>query len=266
MILAQHVSTGYGDLEVIHDLTFEIKEKGIYVLLGKNGAGKTTILRLLAGVLKPWKGLFRREGSIAYLPHYIALPPEMRVKEALDFLSRILNANYSSVIEELDLKDLLGKKISDLSQGQKKRVSLSRVFMREKDIYLLDEPTDNLDPVFASKVREKVVSLSKSKIVIYTSHNLYEAKEIGKYVMVMDNGRLIRFCTMDELRTGEYVVGIRASSDLSKILEGHYEGDYFVVKLPDPSMVNEVIQKLLRENITIYEVKEMRNPLEELLR
>ncbi|BDC18271.1 ABC transporter ATP-binding protein [Acidianus sp. HS-5] len=260
------VSSGYGKKVVLQDVSFEIKENGVYIVLGRNGAGKTTLLRTIAGILKPMKGKIMKEGSFAYLSHSLALPNEMRVKEALEFFSSILGGDVNNVIEKFDLKGLLDKRIADLSQGQKKRVSIAKIFLKNYDIYLFDEPTENLDPITASKIREEIVSLSKSKIVIYTSHNLYEARDIGKYVIVIDEGKLKFFKPISEIRLKEYKIGIRASQDLSRILNGEYQGEYFVITVDDPSKVNQIVQELISKNIQIYEIKEMKNPLEDLLK
>jgi len=265
MIGLYDVSAGYNGIEVLHNVSFEIKENGIYVLLGKNGSGKTTTLRVIAGILPIFKGKIKREGTIGYLSHSLALPPEMTVRESLKFFSEILGGDPNNVIDKFQLQEILDKRISDLSQGQKKRLSIAKVFVKNYDIYLFDEPTGNLDPVLASEIRKMIVSLSKNKIIIYTSHNLYEAREIGNYVMVISNGRLMLFKPMHEISLKEYFIGIRASEDLSKILNGEYQGDYFVVKVNDPSEVNSIIQKLVERNIKILEIKEMKNPLEDLL-
>ncbi|MEJ2772140.1 MULTISPECIES: ABC transporter ATP-binding protein [unclassified Stygiolobus] len=266
MLGLYEVSAGYGKTEVLHDVSFEIKENGIYVLLGRNGAGKTTTLRVIAGILPPFKGKIKKEGNIGYLSHSFALPQEMSVKESLEFFSQIIGGDPNNVIGRFHLEDILDKRISSLSQGQKKKLSLAKVFLKDYDIYLLDEPTENLDPILASEIRKLIVSLSKSKIIIYTSHNLYEAREIGNYVIVIDKGRISLFKPINEIKLREYTIGIRASGDLSKILKGEYQGDYFVINLNDPSVVNSIIQELMRRNINIYEIKEMRNPLEDLLR
>lgn len=265
MIYLKNVYAGYGKTEVLHGITLNITEPGVYVLLGKNGAGKTTTLRVIAGVLKPFRGERKVEGKIAYLTHTSALPEEMTVKEALHFFSKLIGGDVKKVVEEFKLYDLLNKKILDLSEGQKKRISLAKIFMRDADIYLLDEPTTNLDPIFADYLRQKIISLSSKKIVIYTSHNLYEARDIGNYVILIDQGYVKKFLPISEIKVKEHLIGIRASADLSKLFQGYYQGEYYVIKVKDPSEINDILRRLMEKGITIYEIKEMRNPLEDLL-
>ena len=87
-------------------------------------------------------------------------------------------------IELLDLGELKDKRFSDLSQGQKKRAAIAKVFLKERDLYLLDEPTANLDPVASKELRDIIRKLSKDKIILYSSHNLYEATDIGTYLVL----------------------------------------------------------------------------------
>lgn len=264
-ISLKNVDAGYGNKVILHDISLEINEPSIYVLLGKNGAGKTTTLRLIAGILNPFKGERTVKGSIAYLSHALALPEEMTVKEALTFFSKLLGGDINKPIEIFKLKELLDKKIANLSEGQKKRISIAKIFLKDYDIYLLDEPTNALDPIIASEFRNKIVELSKNKIIIYTSHNLYEARDIGKYVILIDNGKIAKFSPISEIKVKEYLIGIRASKDLSNILSGYYQGEYYVIKVNNPSDVSSIIEKLVKEGIQIYEVKELKNPLEDLL-
>ncbi|ARM76610.1 ABC transporter ATP-binding protein [Acidianus manzaensis] len=265
MISLKEVDAGYGGKVILHDISLEINEPSIYIVLGKNGAGKTTTLRVIAGILKPFKGERTVKGSIAYSSHSLALPEEMIVKEALTFFSQLLGGDVNKAIQMFKLQDLLDKKIANLSEGQKKRVSLAKIFLKDYDIYLLDEPTNALDPILASEFRNRIVELSKNKIVIYTSHNLYEARDIGKYVILIDNGKIVKFSSVSDIKVKEYLIGIRASKDLTNLLPGYYQGEYYIVKVKDPSDVNTIVEKLVKEGIQIYEVKEMKNPLEDLL-
>ncbi|BBG23947.1 Trehalose/maltose import ATP-binding protein MalK [Sulfuracidifex tepidarius] len=190
----------------------------------------------------------------------------MTVREALSFFKEMIGGDQDKVIQDLELQPLLDKKISQLSQGQKKRVSIAKSMMLDYNVILMDEPTENLDPEVASKLRQRITQLSKDKVILYTSHNLYEARELGRFVIVLNEGKISTFLPISELRTSDYEIGIRASEDISGIVDCTKRGDYFVIKLKDPEEVNPIIQKIMNKNIKIYEIKEMSNPLEDLLR
>lgn len=141
---------------------------------------------------------------------------------------------------------------------------MARIFLREKSVYLLDEPTSNLDPKVARETRELILGLSKNKIVLYSSHNLYEAREIGNEVIVISKGKLVLFGKMDEIKTQKYVIGIRAFEAENVLGQNKKEGDYYLLELPGPDEVPKVVADLVAKGVKIREVKEMRNPLEKL--
>ncbi len=278
-ISAENLVSGYYCRKVIDGITFLITNPGIYVVLGPNGAGKTTLFRALAGILKPFSGKVEINGKpseskeareqLDYLTHIDGIPDGMRVTEALRFYTNVENGTEEDVlrvIKLLDLDELKYKYFSQLSQGQKKRVSVARIFLREKSVYLLDEPTANLDPKVAREIRELILDLSKNKIVLYSSHNLYEAREIGNEVLAINKGKLAMFGKIEDIKTQKYVVGIRVFGS-DKIMEKwKKEGDYYLVEADGPDRVPGIISDLISKGIKIREVKEMQNPLEELFK
>lgn len=278
-ISADSVISGYYGTRVIDGISFSINSPGIYVVLGPNGAGKTTLFRTLAGILKPYSGKVMINGipsetqrareQLDYLTHIDGIPDGMRVSEALRFyakVERVSEKDVLNVMRLLDLIDLNEKYFSQLSQGQKKRVSVARIFLREKSIYLLDEPTSNLDPKVAREIRELILGLSKNKIVLYSSHNLYEAREIGNQVLAISNGRLAMFGKIDDIKTEKYVIGIRAFGAENVLGQWKKEGDYYLIETEGPDKVPSIIADLIGKGVKIREVKEMQNPLEELFR
>lgn len=271
----QEVSAGYGAEEVIHRISLKITEPSIYVVLGPNGAGKTTLFRTICGILKPSSGqatfddldLFNSKDlrrRVAYLSHLNALPEEMTVFNALKYYAEIEGGNVEHVLDLLSLTDLRHRKFSSLSQGQKKRVSVGKIFLRERDLYLLDEPTSNVDPKISREIRELLIELSKNKFVLYSSHNLYEAREIGTYLIVIKNGELKFFDKMENVKTKRYRIGIKTLNDISGLLpESRFENGYYVVTVDSPSEVARIVNNLVRQDAEIIELRELDNPLQD---
>lgn len=276
MLKLEAVSSGYNGREVLHSISLEVTQPAIYVVLGPNGAGKTTLFRSVAGVIKPYKGTVVLDGrdlyssgdvrrDIGYLSHFSALPEEMTVFQALRFYGSIEQGSVDAAIDSLGLRDLANKKVSDLSQGQKKRASIAKLFLRERRLYLLDEPTSNLDPVIAKEVRDILLGLSKERYLLYSSHNLYEAQEIGDFIILVRDGKLAFYGRKEELRTGAYRIGVKASADLSALFpNGSYEKEYFVLGVSGHEEVAEIVKKIVASGIMVYEVREIGNPLEDL--
>ena len=118
-------------------------------------------------------------------------------------------------IELLDLHQLRDKKFSDLSQGQKKRAAIAKVFLKERDPYLLDEPTANLDPLASKEIRDIILKLSKDKMILYSSHNLYKATDIGTYLILIKNGSVSMLDRISNIQRKNYRVGIKTTADIT---------------------------------------------------
>jgi ABC-2 type transport system ATP-binding protein len=271
------VSSGYLGKKVLDDITFSVTEPAIYVVLGPNGAGKTTLFRTIAGILRPYSGTVKIAGRsieeqdtrdrLHFLSHLDGIPDGLRVEEALRFYGSVEGASDSDVqrvLALLEIEPLRAKYVSQLSAGQKKRVSIARIFLRERDLYLLDEPTANLDPKIATEIRDLILKLSKDRVVLYSSHNLFEAREIGKYVIAIKEGRLNLFSRISELRSAKYVVGVRTVGGDPVLPPERLKGEYYVYELAGPEEVSQLMKELEAKGVRVREVKELGNPLEEL--
>jgi ABC-2 type transport system ATP-binding protein len=271
------VTAGYLGTPVLRDVSFTVHEPAIYVVLGPNGAGKTTLLRTIAGILRPYAGEVSVAGSpshrqsardsLHYLSHIDGLPDGLRMREALEWYARVEGAgpaDVDRVLRLLDIRDLSEQYFPRLSAGQRKRVAIARIFLQERGIYLLDEPTSNLDPKAAREIRSLILKLSREKIVLYSSHSLFEAREIGRYVIAIREGRLALFDRIEEMRTARYVVGIRLLEPSEAVHGLPQEGNYFLRELPGPQEVPALLRDLESRGAKVREIREMGNPLEEL--
>jgi len=270
------VSSGYKRKPVLHDISFEAQESTIYVVLGPNGAGKTTLFRTIAGILEPYSGEVRFDGEdlarskearkrINYLSHYNALPEEMTVRGALDFYAKIEGGDEDKVLSLLSLEALKDKKVSDLSQGQKKRVSIAKVFLRERDLYLLDEPTSNLDPEVSKEVRDILLRLSKDRIIFYSSHNLYEARDVGTNLILVRDGAIGYFGKIAEIKSKEYRVGIRTTTDISRMIDAKLgDSGYYVLTVNTPEEAGLALRRLVENGVLVTEMRQLDNPLQDL--
>jgi ABC-2 type transport system ATP-binding protein len=260
----------------LRDLTLTIQEPSIYVVLGPNGAGKTTLFRTIAGILEPFSGEVVFDGEnvtssrevrkrINYLSHHNAIPEEMTVYNALTFYANMQGGSPDEVLALLHLEELRDKKVSDLSQGQKKRVSVAKVFLRERDLYLMDEPTSNLDPGYSKEIRDILLQLSKDRIVLYSTHNLYEASDIGTDLILIKDGTIALTEQISNIKLKEYRVGIKATTDISKIVDAEQgEQGYYVLTVSSPEEAGRILKRLIENGVLVTEMRQLENPLQEL--
>ncbi|WP_411821610.1 ABC transporter ATP-binding protein [Leptospira sp. 'Mane'] len=203
----------------VADLNFTLVPGRLTALLGPNGAGKTTTMRLLSGFLDPTTGEVRMEGvnlsasrksllqKIGYLPENGPSYKDLTVMEFLHFLARIRGFGAAksakviySVVEELILGDVRNSIIGNLSKGYRQRVALAGVLLGDPDYLILDEPSYGLDPKQMTQIRRLILSLSKHKTVLISTHSLEEVEEICDHVIILANGKIVADSSVQTLR------------------------------------------------------------------
>jgi ABC-2 type transport system ATP-binding protein len=211
----------FGDTVAVDDLTLTIRRGEIFGLLGHNGAGKTTMLRLVNGLLRPTAGEVRTFGLPSYergagirartgvVTESTSLDDFLTIRESLVAYARMAGVRGTRVETRADeLLEVFGlTAVADLqarqvSAGMRQRAAFARGLIHEPELLLLDEPTANLDPVAAMQVRELVTRLARSSgcTVVLSTHNLREAEEVCDRIAVLRSGRLQALGTMAELR------------------------------------------------------------------
>lgn len=179
----QGLNFSYGEKKVFEDTNIDLSADKITVLFGKNGTGKSTLLKLIAGIERCDLGnisfsdkngsIFSSKGMIAYLGHKLAIKEELTVEQNIsfwsDFYQNTLDENNFQILEMDRLRYL---NVSELSQGQKKKLAFIRVLLSNKPIWLLDEPLSNLD-IDSTKTIKKLISnrISTNNLVLVTSHS-----------------------------------------------------------------------------------------------
>ncbi len=188
------VSAGYYGSCVLYDINVEFS-KGLHFIIGPNGSGKSTLLRVTSGILIPWKGdvllngysIFRNprlKRYIGYMPHGVGLLPHLTVRDNFLLYAELVGLTDRSFIksriqelcEIFKLWDIIDKRVAELSHGQRVRAGIARTLIHDPDVIILDEPTSGLDPYFAIEVLNLLSNISKSKVVIVTTHSLNDLR------------------------------------------------------------------------------------------
>ncbi|NCA70279.1 MAG: ATP-binding cassette domain-containing protein [Sphingobacteriia bacterium] len=209
MIEVRELSRRYGELKAVDAVSFDIGRGEIVGLLGHNGAGKTTIMKMLTGYLEPSSGWIRIDGlniaeqrraaqrRIGYLPENCPLYPEMRVLDYLDYqaaLHGMAPGRRAAAIRRAIERTALGPKataiIGTLSRGYRQRVGVAQAILHEPAILILDEPTNGLDPAQIQHMRALVRELARESTLIISTHVLQEVEAVCGRVLIMRGGRL----------------------------------------------------------------------------
>ncbi|MEE9424302.1 MAG: ABC transporter ATP-binding protein [Methylococcales bacterium] len=222
MLKAQQLTRQYGSFTAVNNVSFEIDNKQVIGLLGHNGAGKTTIMKMMTGFLEPSSGLIsidnidvnqqrvETQKRVGYLPENCPLYPEMTVIDFLLYTAQLRNMQYRSAqravqkaIARTDLGDKASEQIHTLSRGYRQRVGVAQAILAEPDILILDEPTNGLDPSQIENMRELVRELSQTSTVIISTHVLQEVSAVCDRVLILKQGELALDSPLEEIQQGE---------------------------------------------------------------
>ena len=212
-IVLDNVSKRFGNLTVLDRVSLDIEGKGCFGYLGPNGAGKTTSMKVLTSLIRPDTGTASINGfSVTKEPTKalkfvgsIVEDPEpyssMNVREFITFAARIRGVADLHLDELTRLLDLppLDSRCNKLSKGQKRRVLLGAVVAQTPEVLILDEPTAGLDPKESLIFRNMILSMKKEKLVLLSSHLLYEVTQLCDRVTFIDKGRIIASGGVEEL-------------------------------------------------------------------
>jgi ABC-2 type transport system ATP-binding protein len=208
----------FDGFKAVDDLSFSIEKGKITGLLGPNGAGKTTTIQMLLDIITPSEGtisIFGKDfahnkeeilGKLNFSSPYVALPSNLTVLENLLTFARLYSIkDPRKKIDELadffEIRHLLNRITASLSTGQLTRVNLTKAFINDPKLLLLDEATASLDPDIADKTRKVLKRMQKERgvTVLYTSHNMAEIEELCDRVIFMNKGKVREEGTVSEL-------------------------------------------------------------------
>lgn len=245
MIQVSNLTRYYGALPALRDVSFEVNRGEIIGLLGLNGAGKSTALKILAGVLTPSSGSVEMDGrnvtenaddlkaTIGFLPEEPPLYRDMTVTSFLTHVGRLKGMPKASVLarlpEVISSTGLQGREnqiIGTLSHGYKKRVGIAMAVIHSPSLVILDEPISGLDPMQIKEMRTVIRKLGRDRAVLISSHILSEMSKTCDRLVVLHQGRMVAQGTQEELTkhlSGTRVnVTVRNSVDqLNQWLDAH---------------------------------------------
>lgn len=215
LVECKHIYKNYGTKEVLKDINLTIPKGKIIGLLGKNGTGKTTLIKLINDLLVPTKGEILINGNnvgveskkiISYLPERTYLDKTMTVNEVVKFFEEFYE-NFDTnkalkLLKDLDLDTNL--KLSKMSKGMQEKVQLVLVMSRSADLYILDEPLGGVDPATRDYILDTILSnFNEGASVIISTHLISDIERILDEVIFIDKGKIVLTSDTDTLRENE---------------------------------------------------------------
>ncbi len=273
MLEVKNLVKRFGEMTAVNDVSFQIQDGKILGLIGQNGAGKTTVFRLILDFFKAnsgevfWNGTKISEedyNSIGYLPEERGLYPKISIEEQIIYFAKLRGKKRAEILPQIDLwmekfqvKGKRTDKIKTLSKGNQQKVQLICTLIHEPDLVILDEPFSGLDPVNAELLKEGIIELKeKGSCVIFSSHNMDNVEKICDHLLMLKNGHVVLNGEVQEIREkfGRTKLTVETKLPLAQLLEitgvvaGHESKDGTVIlTLAEPAVGKEVFDLVTQE-------------------
>ena len=220
MIEVNDLRKQFGKVVAVEDVSFLAPDGMITGLLGPNGAGKSTTLRMIYGLVTPASGQAKVDGidsasdptevrkKLGALPDAHGLYPRLSARENIAYFGRLhglsgkeLAGRITGLVEELDMHDIIDRRVAGFSQGQRMKVSIARAIVHNPKNVILDEPTNGLDVMTTRAMRKLILQMkNEGRCVLFSSHIMQEVAALCDHVVIISAGRVRFSGTLDTLR------------------------------------------------------------------
>ena len=283
MIQLTDVSKRYDNTTVVHGLNLQINQGEIVGIIGHNGAGKSTTMKMIAGLIEPTSGDIRVMGQdmvkhsikvkqrIGYLPEESPLYEAMTAQQYLLFFSELYQMPRQKAMGRIDgLLESLGleqknKLTGEYSKGMKRKTAIARTLLHDPELLILDEPNSGLDPLTSFFIINYLKTLKREgKTILLSAHNLFHVETICDRVAIIKNGKLLVFDTMDAIRSRlgkrEYQVIFHSDDKLD------YEqiGGNYIFRTHEVDGIAHMLETVSAKGWTLVDLSMRESALEEI--
>lgn len=294
-IETNHLKKSYGAVAIIKGIDLIVKQGEIFGLLGRNGAGKSTFINMLTGIIQPSSGTYSLLGvkgpndqvkkRVGVLPDYATFYGSLTTIGYLKFLSSlsgkpVTKGQCIEVLKLVGLESHADKKVAKFSFGMKKKFGIAQAIIHDPELIFLDEPTSGLDAESAIHVQKLIKDLKKrGKTIFMTSHNLAEVEKICTRIAIMKEGQIVKIGTIDELRSfyrSTIIVKLKHSpipkanqETLHQWLESVgtdviMNDSYVAINIDEEQKIAEMIRAFNQYNIDVFRVEVEEPSLEDI--
>ena len=283
MIELVNVSKRYNDTTVVDNLNLKIETGEIVGIIGHNGAGKSTTMKIIAGLVEPTSGTvhvmgrdIQKEGvrikqKIGFLPEESPLYEAMTAEQYLLFFSELYHMPRQRALKRIDqlLASLhlaeKNKLTGEFSKGMKRKTAIARALLHDPDLLILDEPNSGLDPLTSFFIINYLKTLKREgKTILLSAHNLFHVETICDRVGIIKNGKLLVFDTMEAIRARlgkrEYQVVFHSDNQL----DYEHVGGNYVFRTADVDSIAEMLETVSANNWTLVDLSMRESALEEI--
>ena len=274
MLQIEHLYKSYGKFQAVNNLTLHIPQGDLFGFVGPYGAGKTTTIRMVCGLMLPSAGGIKINGmnalthqkeikkQIGYVPDFFGVYDNLKVKEYMDFYGSMYRMNSKEIAQIsddlLELVNLSDKKevfVDTLSRGMKQRLCVARALIHNPALLVLDEPNSGLDPRARVEMKELLLNLkSMGKTIVISSHILSELSEMCNSIGIMDHGNLVAAGRIEDVMEGVF----GSNKLVINLDEGHETAVRIAKEYPGVKVDSVGEQEIrLSHNMTKQEIAKM---------
>ena len=277
----KNVSKSFVGKKAVDNISFSLKEPGVYGLLGTNGAGKTTTIRMLLGIIKKdsgeitWKGkpVDRKSVNFGYLPEERGLYPKTKIFDQLMYFAELKGMQKEESIEsinkwakELKVEEYLQMPVEKLSKGNQQKIQFMIAIINNPELVVLDEPFSGLDPVNTEILKNIIINLIREgKYVIMSAHQMATIEEFCSDILILNKGKTVLQGNLKKIKETYPAnrVEINVNQDIKNyIKEFDFEveteaNNNYVIKISSEEKAHKLLNRLVSENIVIdkFEIK-----------
>ena len=262
-VTVSHLSKSFNGQNVVRDISFDISKGEIFGLIGPNGSGKTTIIRMLLDFIRPDSGEIRilndmlsneTKNRIGYLPEERGLYKKLTVFETLMYLGALKERDSKErakmLLEKMGMLSHKDKKISELSKGMQQKIQIIAAIIHDPEFVILDEPFSGLDPVNMKLVKELIIELGKEgKTILISTHMMDQVERMCDRIFMINKGNGVLYGSIDEIKSryGKNTILLEFEGELKNIpgiKKINNSGNYAELIIEQGSDTREVLKSL----------------------
>jgi len=274
----KNVSKTYTDKKVVDDISFEITKPSIFGFLGTNGAGKTTSIRMMLGIIKKDSGsilldgkeINRKNVNFGYMPEERGLYPKVTVYNQLMYFSLLKGINKKDAdisirywLEKLEMTEYINMDAEKLSKGNQQKIQFIIAVMNDPDLIVLDEPFSGLDPVNTEMLKKVILSLVKEgKYIIMSGHQMSQIEEFCSDILILDKGKCVLQGNLKEIKDSydsnklEIITNDNIDNHLKNFKYRNIDNVY-LIDIESKDEGQKIFESLIKDKVEIlkYELK-----------
>lgn len=293
LVTVKHLTKTFGKQHAVYDVSFDLAKGRCTALLGPNGSGKTTILKMLSGLLQPSKGHIQFSGKqekvdmrkhIGYLPQHLVFYDWMTGREFLTYTGRLSHLTATQAKQRTnELLELVGiaeagdRRIGKYSGGMKQRLGIAQAMIHRPQLLMLDEPVSALDPIGRREILEMMKMLKEETTVLFSTHILNDAEAVSDEVLILREGELVAEGNINEMSVQHQkaIIHVQTKDNAYQWLTAWHEwdvieqidfnGDLAIIRVTDVEKAKLLILKeIIAQHIPIIKFEVARITLEDL--